>query len=186
MTIPDAYIALLGALAEAFADYEHTTGHSPVLVGGGAVVLQTLGAFMSGDLDLVAANGLALEASLLRAGFVHEHRRGRLGGGFYHPSFPEYGVEAVSGALFDGRADPQRLVRVLFHPDRGIVIPAIEDMIADRLGQFASSNNRDQDRLAQARLMFKLADDLDLAYLERRISEETGDFSLLNGRDTQP
>jgi hypothetical protein len=47
-------------------------------------------------------------------------------------------VEAVSGPLFDGRADKDRLITV----DLGvgeIVIPAIEDMIADRMGQDASA-----------------------------------------------
>jgi hypothetical protein len=51
MAIPDTYLALLDILADAFERYEVATGHCPVLVGGGAVAVQTQGAFMSGDLD---------------------------------------------------------------------------------------------------------------------------------------
>jgi hypothetical protein len=183
MAIPDSYVALLIILAEVFGRYESETGHSPILVGGGAVALQTQGAFMSGDLDLYAPSDAALETALLHAGFVSEERRGRLAGGFYHPEFPEYGVEAISGQLFDGRADRNRLIRVLFQDHRGIVIPSFEDMIADRLGQYAASNLRDHSRFAQAQLLFRLADDLDLGYLQSRVADEGGDLSLLSGKE---
>ena len=63
---------------------------------------------MSGDLDLYTPSDAALETALRQSGFVLEERCGRLAGGFYHPDFPEYGVEAVSGQLFDGRADKSR------------------------------------------------------------------------------
>lgn len=137
---------------------------------------------MSGDLDLYAPSDDALETALLHSGFVREERRGRLVGGFYHPDFPEYGVEAISGQLFDGRADKNRLIRVLFHEAKGIVIPSFEDMIADRLGQYAASSQRDQSRLAQARLLFKLAEEIDLSYLRSRIADEGGNFELLEER----
>ena len=183
MAIPDTYLALLDNLASAFERYEAVTGHCPVLVGGGAIAVQTQGAFMSGDLDLYAPNDAALEAALLQSGFVREQRRGRLAGGFYHPDFPEYGVESISGQLFDGRADKSRLIRVLIHEARGIVIPSFEDMIADRLGQYAASGQRDHSRLAQAQLLFRLADDLDSGYLQSRIADEGGNFNLLAGKE---
>jgi len=182
MAIPETYLALLEVLASAFQRYEAATGHSPILVGGGAVAVQTQGAFMSGDLDLYAPSDAALEAALVQSGFAREERQGRLAGGFYHPDFPEYGVEAISGQLFDGRADRTRLIRVLFQADKGIVIPSFEDMIADRLGQYAASHQRDLSRLAQAQLLFRLADDLDLGYLKARIADEGGDFDLLAGK----
>jgi hypothetical protein len=183
MGMPDTYLALLDVLADAFERYEVATGHCPVLVGGGAVAVQTQGTFMSGDLDLYAPNDAALETALLDSGFVREDRRGRLAGGFYHPEFTEYGVEAISGQLFDGRADRTRLIRVLFHDAKGIVIPSFEDMIADRLGQYAASSRRDHSRLAQARLLFRLAEDLDLSYLRARVADESGDFDLLEGKE---
>jgi len=88
------------------------------------------------------------------------NERQQLAGGFYHPEFPEFGVEAISGQLFDGRVDKTRLIRVLFHDTKGIVVPSFEDMIADRLGQYAASSGRDHRRLAQARLLLRLAEEL--------------------------
>jgi hypothetical protein len=183
MAIPETYLALLEVLASAFQRYEAATGHSPVLVGGGAVAVQTQGAFMSGDLDLYAPSDAALETALLQSGFAREERQGRLAGGFYHPDYPEYGVEAISGQLFDGRSDRTRLIRVMFQDAKGIVIPSFEDMIADRLGQYAASNQRDHSRLAQAQLLFRLADDLDLSYLQSRVADEGGNFGLLAGKE---
>jgi hypothetical protein len=52
-------------------------------------------------------------------------------------------------------------------------------MIADRLGQYAASNQRDLEMLEQARLLSKLAGDIDNAYLIRRVLEEAGDPALL-------
>ena len=179
MAIPEDYLALLEALAVAFAEYEARTGHAPVLVGGGAVAVQTQGAFMSGDLDLFAPNDAALAASLIAAGFVRDYRPARLAGGYFHPGFPQYGVEPISGQLFDGRSDRAKLIRINFASGKGIVIPSFEDMIADRLGQYAASNGNDVTRLGQARLLFQLADELDVPYLKARISDEGGEFSLL-------
>jgi len=56
-------------------------------------------------------------------------------------------------------------------------------MIADRLGQYAASNQPDHSRLAQAQLLFRLAEDLDLGYLHSRVADEGGDFSLLEGKE---
>lgn len=183
MAIPDTYLALLDVLADAFTRYEAATGHCAVLVGGGAVAVQTQGSFMSGDLDLYAPSDEALETALLQAGFVREDRHRKLAGGYYHPQFSEYGVEAISGQLFDGRADKSRLIRVVLEHGKGIVIPSFEDMIADRLGQYAASNQRDPSRLAQACLLYRLADDLDLGYLRSRIADEGGNIDLLEGKE---
>ena len=180
MALPEPYLQLLEMLAAACGAYEKATGHSPVLVGGGAVAIQTQGAFMSGDFDLFAPNDDALHSCLLEAGFVPEERVGRLKGGYHHPGFPEYGIEAISGQLFDGRADRERLIRLTFTGDHAIVIPSFEDMIADRLGQHAIAAKTDTSRLEQARVLFKLAKNLDLAYLKRRIEEEGGDVDLLD------
>lgn len=46
---------------------------------------------MSGDLDIVAPNDELLTEALLSAGFLLDERIGRLGGGFYHPRYSEYG-----------------------------------------------------------------------------------------------
>jgi len=52
-------------------------------------------------------------------------------------------------------------------------------MIADRLGQYAGSGQRDDEMLEQARLLAKLAGDIDEPYLIKRVREETGDPALL-------
>jgi hypothetical protein len=52
-----------------------------------------------------------------------------------------------------------------------LAIIAIEDMIADRLGQYASGTAPEM--LQQARTLFSLYPDADLIYMERRIREET-------------
>ena len=58
-------------------------------------------------------------------------------------------------------------------------IISVEDLIADRMGQFASGSA--PDRLEQARVLFALHADADRGYLERRIREETmGDYGVEN------
>lgn len=179
MALPEPYLQILEMLAAACTAYEKATGFSPVLVGGSAVAIQTQGAFMSGDFDLFAPNDQVLDRCLREVGFVAEERLGRLKGGYHHPEFPAYGIEAISGRLFDGRADRERLIRLTFTGDYAIVVPSFEDMIADRLGQHAVAPQSDQSRLKQAQILFKLARGLDLEYLQRRVQEEGGDIRLL-------
>ena len=63
-----------------------------------------------------------------------------------------------------------RLVRPIDENELFRII-AIEDLIADRVGQFASGSAREM--LEQARLLFGLYADLDRDYLESRIRDET-------------
>jgi hypothetical protein len=185
MPLQDGYIAALEQLGTAFQTYYQRTGHHAVLVGGAATAIYTAGAFPSGDFDIVAANSPAFDEALLQAGFRREDRAGHLLVGFYHPGHPEYGFQQVSGALFDGRADRDRL-RVL-STSRGdqLALPSIEDMIADRLAQYAVASPTDDSRLLQARMLVKLADPIDRDYLLRRIHEEGGDPALLEIGDPE-
>lgn len=178
-TLPDDYVELLHRLAVAFEEYHRLSGHEAVLVGGAVVAIQTDGAFMSGDLDIHAPNAQAFDAGLAKAGFVPEDRSRRLRGGYYHPHFPRYGLEAVSGDLFDGRADRQRFLRLVMGEAGTLVLPSIEDIIADRLGQHCSGAVGDDAMLEQARLLFRLADDIDMDYLSRRVVEDGGNLNLL-------
>jgi len=91
-------------------------------------------------------------------------------------------VQLVSGRLFDGRTDPQRITLLPIEDGGTIALAPIEDMIADRLGQYAASDGRDGEMLDQARLLFKLAGDIDREYLIKRALEETGDPALLGLR----
>ena len=54
-----------------------------------------------------------------------------------------------------------------------VVLPPIEDMIADRLGQYEVSGY-DTAMLEQAKALFTIAQGLDTKYLIRRIVEESG------------
>jgi hypothetical protein len=152
-----------------------------VIVGGSAVEFYTGGAITSGDFDLVAVHEEIIGAALVEVGFRREDRRGVRLGGFYHPEIL-IGVEFVTGPLFEGRTDPDRLQLVVVDEasNARVIFPPIEDMIADRLAQHASDPKGRGDMLEQARLLASLAENLDLAYLRRRVAEEGGDPGLVD------
>jgi hypothetical protein len=145
----------------------------PVLVGGGAVEFHTGGAVVSGDFDFVTEEMRAFGEVLAAHGFKREDRPGRLLIGWYHPELT-MGVQVVSGDLFDGNSDRRRIRLVDIIDGKAVAIASIEDLIADRLGQHASTEAGMPDRLDQAVKLFRLADQLDEAYLDRRIRQETG------------
>lgn len=175
--VRETYTSALVTLARAFSDYKALTGRDPVLVGGGAVCIYTDGQFISGDLDFIAGNDRALSGCMEKHGFVREDRSGRLRFGWYHPDHPQYGFQQVTGPLFDGK--PVRTVQVTFGDTHALMLPSVEDMIADRLAQHAVASATDTSRLEQARAMFALVADIDRDYLNRRIVEEGGDPALL-------
>jgi hypothetical protein len=172
-SLPRDYWAALALLATASHRYREATGRHVVIVGGAAVSFYTQGRFLSGDFDIVGDIGF--EEFLLPEGFRRENRPCRLRRGYYHPDVPRLGFELVSGALFDGRSDRDKLLVAPISGDNEVVFPAVEDLIADRLGQYAASLNRDREMLEQAKIMLSLALDYDRDYLKRRIVEETGD-----------
>lgn len=172
------YIEALKLLAGAFEEVV-AKGHAwPVLVGGAAVEFYTGGAITSGDFDVVTPSEEALETALLARGFRAEDRKGWLQRGYYHPEFA-IGVEIVGRSLFEGRGDPSRTMLVEVMPEARVAIVAPEDLIADRMGQFASTPQRVPEMLEQAALILKLAVDYDEDYLEKRIRQETsGEYDL--------
>ena len=180
MPLPDDYLAALERLAFAFTTYRERTGGTAVLVGGAATAIYTAGQFPSADFDVVAANDCAFEEAMAEHGFQREDRSGHLLIGFYHPEHPGYGFQQVSGTLFDGQADRTRLFRMAVTAPGEITLPAIEDMIADRLGQYAVASPTDLSRLQQARALFSVAEVLDDSYLLKRIVMEGGDPALLS------
>jgi hypothetical protein len=179
--LPSDFWMAIKLLAKASGEYRKATGRSVVLVGGAAVSFYAQGAVLSGDFDMVA--DIAFEPFLLTQGFQRENRPGRLRRGYYHLDVPRYGFEFVSGALFDGRSDREKNLSVAVTDDADIVLASIEDLIADRLAQYASSKNRDLKMLEQARILLALAVDYDPIYLFRRITEEGGDPAALRVND---
>lgn len=173
MSLPPEYLAALVPLADAFSAYEKATRGVAVLVGGAAAAIHTDGAFMSADFDVVAGNDSAFDEAMVAAGFVGDEMGLHGHGGWYHPAHTQFAVEQVSGGYFDGRAEKARCLKLTVHGDAAIVLPAIEDMIADRLGQYEVAGG-DMSMLEQARALYALADGLDIAYLYRRIVEESG------------
>jgi hypothetical protein len=182
------YLDALCLLSRAFDLAEKRGAPRPVIVGGSAVEFYTGGEITSGDFDLVAVGEDIIGPALLEVGFRREDRRGVRLGGFYHPDLL-IGVEFVTGPLFDGRTDMRRLRLVVVDEEKNarIIFPPPEDVIADRLGQYASDPKGRDDMLEQARLLVFLVEDLDLIYLKRRVVEEGADYELVErlrtGRD---
>lgn len=151
----------------------------PVLVGGGAVEFYSGSALMTGDLDVTSPVQPQLEKELLRFGFVKPSGPGRLLKGWIHPDLG-LGFEVVARTPMDGAPDAARFR--LIQPDgehARFRIIAVEDLIADRMGQFGSGGGGSDEMREQARILLGLYSDADRDYLEKRIRHETaGDYGI--------
>ena len=149
----------------------------PVLVGGGAVEFYTGSAVMTGDIDVTSPVQPELEEELQKLGFVRPSGAGKSTRGWVHPEIG-LGFEVVANSPMDDTPDEVRIR--LIRPnesDPALRVLSLEDLIADRMGQYASGTARD--RLEQARTLFALSSSLDLDYLDRRIRTETaGDYGI--------
>jgi hypothetical protein len=175
--LPDAYLAALVLLGRASERYRRTTNRRVVIVGGAAVSFYTQGAILSGDFDIVA--DMDFEREMLAEGFIKEARAGMLLVGYYHPDVPQLGFQIVSGRLFDGFSDEDKLLLVPMASGSEVLFASVEDLIADRLGQYEASDRKAGDMLYQAELLFSLAGEYDRAYLLRRIGQDGGDPSMI-------
>lgn len=173
VTYRPAFREALSLLAVAFERLAERGIKPPVLVGGAAVELLTGGALISGDFDLVTPAQTELFEELRTIGFIHP------GGNFLarsllHPA-SGIGVQCVSGLLMDGATDLSRIQVVQVDGGQSISVIPREDLIADRMGQALSRplGGILEDMKDQAAKLYLLADDLDSAYLDKRIQEET-------------
>lgn len=141
----------------------------PILVGGGAVELYTQGAVNTGDFDLVSTGQSALEAVMMTHGFVRPSGPGVATRGWIHPDL-KLGFEVVGSRLLDGYADTSLLQMIEVEAHGTVAVISVEDLIADRMGQYAS--RAAYDMLGHAKALFTLSEGLDLHYMERRIREE--------------
>lgn len=174
-----AALRLLACLGDAL----HQRGlPRPILVGGAAVEFYTGSAIMTGDIDLASPVQPELEEELRRLGFTKPEGIGHTPSGWVHADL-QFGIEVVASTPLGGAADPARLrlVRPIGEEALFRILP-VEDMIADRMGQYASGSAPEM--LDQAKVLFRLQPGVDLDYLERRIREETmGDHGLQDLHD---
>ena len=169
------FIEALTLLAKACDDVVAKGYDRPVLVGGAAVEFHTRSAVTSGDFDFVTQAHEAFEKILPKYGFEEMTVDDKLMKTFINEKLG-LAVEVISDTLFSGRSDVQKIRLVDVIDGNKIAISPVEDLIADRLGQHSEGLSG---MLDQAIAMFRLAFDLDEAYLDRRIREETcGELDL--------
>ena len=187
MPLPANYLKAMELLGQVCLEYRRASGGDDAwLVGGASVVILTDGEFHSGDFDLVATDVALFREILLKYGFQDERGQGRarnmLQAGWMHPDHPDLGWQLVTGPLFDGKSDTSKKIAIELRTDSELTLPAVEDLIADRLGQFAAQDGKSHHELVdQARPLFRLANGIDQDYLKRRVVEDGGDLSLLFG-----
>lgn len=163
-------LRLLARISEALASRGEPR---PILVGGAAAEYYSGSALMTGDVDLTSPIQEALEAEMRRHGFVKPSGPGKSTRGWIHPGL-RLGFEVVASSPFAGSPVRPRILLVEhLAPDAAFAIISVEDLIADRMGQYASGTAREM--LGQARALFRLHPDLDRDYLDRRIREESFD-----------
>jgi hypothetical protein len=149
---------------------------APVLVGGAAVEIYSNSAISTGDFDIVTARQQEFEEELRALGFARPTGPGIATRGWVHPDLG-LGFEVVSNTLLDGMAERERVRLIDLGEDGEAAVISVEDMIADRVGQYASGAAPDM--LDQARRLFILHADADLAYMEKRIRHESaGEYGI--------
>lgn len=170
----EAALRLLARVSDAM----HERGlPRPILVGGAAAEFWSTSALTTGDFDICTPLQPELEQEMTKFGFVRPSGIGQLTKGWIHPEL-KLGFEVVANVPMDGTIDVARLQLVRPVGETALFrVISLEDLIADRMGQFASGTARD--RLDQARILLALHPDADFDYLERRIREEScGDFGI--------
>ena|SRR5437762_1594213 len=143
----------------------------PVLVGGAAVEYYSQSAIGTGDFDLCTPWQQAFEAIMRGHGFIRPSGPGKATRGWIHPKLA-LGFEVVASVPMDGSVDREHILLLDdFSEEGSLAIISVEDLIADRMGQYASGSAAGM--LGQARALLRLHPDADMHYLERRIREET-------------
>ena len=171
------FVAALQLLARISEDMVRRELQRPILVGGAAAEFWSLSAITTGDFDLCTISQDVLEEVMQQHGFVRPSGAGQMLKGWIHPEL-KLGFEVVAEVPMDGNVDAAhiRLVQPIGESGKFRII-AVEDLIADRVGQYASGTA--QDRIDQARKLLALHPDADMDYLDRRIREESmGDYGI--------
>lgn len=149
----------------------------PILVGGAAAEFYTVSALTTGDFDICTLRQPELEEELRKLGFIRPSGAGTMLKGWIHPEL-KLGFEVVAEVPMDGNVDAAHVRLVQPEGETALFrVISVEDLIADRMGQYASGTA--PDRREQARILLALHPDADIAYLEGRIREESmGDYGV--------
>lgn len=171
------FLMALELLAEISEAMDRRGLPRPVLVGGGAAEYYSASVLMTGDIDLASPYQPELEEELRHHGFVKPSGPGTLTRGWVHPRLG-LGFEVVASVPMGGAVDAAHIVLVDdLVEGASFAIIAVEDLIADRMGQYASGSAPEM--LEQASRLFRLHPNADMGYLDRRIRDETvGDYGL--------
>ena len=165
------FLAGLHLLAQISEGMEVRGLSRPILVGGAAAEFYSGSTISTGDFYLCTPAQDALEEEMQKVGLERPKGAGQSLRGWVHPDL-KLGFEVVASVPMDGNFDRSMLALVdQIVPDGAFVVISVEDLIADRMGQWSSGTAAD--RIDQARLLFQLHPNADLVYLARRISEET-------------
>ncbi len=149
---------------------------APVLVGGAAVEIYSLSAIATGDFDISTGAQEAFEEELQRHGFIRPSGPGTATRGWIHPEL-KLGFEVVTSTLLDGMAERARVRLIDAGDSQTVSVISLEDIIADRMGQFASGSAPTM--FGQAKELFSLYPRADLDYMEARIRYETaGEYGI--------
>ncbi|NCN84051.1 MAG: hypothetical protein GW808_03330 [Sphingomonadales bacterium] len=172
------YEAALRLFAKVSKAMEAKGLRSPVLVGGAAVELYSGSAVTTGDFDIVTPRQAEFEALLQEHGFIRPSGPGMATRGWIHPELG-LGFEVVGSTVLDGNSDADRLQLIDAGEDGVAQVISVEDIIADRMGQFASGTAPEMRE--QAQKLFALYPDADKVYMEKRIRQETdGTYGVEN------
>ena len=148
----------------------------PILVGGAAVEFYTGSAIMTGDVDLTSPVQQELEEELLGLGFKRPIAPGHTATGWVHQEL-RLGFEVVANVPLGGVVERTRIAVVDLEDGAAFAILPVEDMIADRMGQYASGTAPEM--LGQAVALLTFHPDLDRSYTDQRIRAETmGDYGF--------
>lgn len=149
----------------------------PILVGGAAAEFYSTSALTTGDFDICTVRQSELEEELRNLGFLRPAGAGAMLKGWIHPDL-KLGFEVVAEVPMDGNVDAEHVRLVQPENETALFqVISLEDLIADRMGQYASG--RAPDRLEQARILLALHPGADMAYLEHRIREESmGEYGV--------
>ncbi|MGB3722226.1 MAG: hypothetical protein WA979_05330 [Pacificimonas sp.] len=131
---------------------------------------------MTGDFDVTSPCQPELEEELQKLGFVKPSGPGQMTHGWIHPDLG-LGFEVVAATPFEGKIDRAHIALVENFPGGAFAIISVEDLIADRMGQFASGSAPEMGE--QTKILFALNIDMDRTYLDRRIRDETlGEYNV--------